>query len=135
MVAANAFVGGPAKSVRIRIFAYPPRGELNPSHLFSLRADPGELADLIEQRPEMAAELLAILDGEVYRAATLKAWEEWRRHNFAQFQRPARRGLYLDNSYTLKENPSSDCHEIINNALTGWTGEDEARAADWIRQG
>jgi len=105
-----------------------------PSRLFNLRDDPGELTDLYEQEPESAAELLAILDGEVDRKAALKSWEEWRRHNFAQFQRQAKRGLYLDSSYALKGNPSSDYHKIIDNALTGWTEEDEARVADWIRQ-
>lgn len=105
-----------------------------PSRLFNLRDDPGELNDLIEQELETAAELLAILDGEVDRRATLETWEEYRRHNFAQFQRQAMRGLYLDNSYALKEKPSSDYHEIVNNALTGWTEKDEARVADWIRQ-
>lgn len=105
-----------------------------PSRLFNLREDPGELNDRIEQEPEMAAELLAILDGEVDREATLKVWEEWRRHNFAQFQRQAKRGVYLDKSYSLKEAPSSDYYEIMNNAFTGWNKEDEARVADWLRQ-
>lgn len=105
-----------------------------PSRLFNLRDDPGELTDLIEQEPEMAAELLEILDGEVDRKAMLKAWEEWRRHNFSQFQRQARRGLYLDDTYSLAEAPSSDYHDIMNNAFTGWTREDEARVAEWIRQ-
>ncbi len=104
------------------------------SRLFNLSNDPGELTDLIEREPETAAELLAILDGEVDRKATLEVWHEWRRHNFAQFQRQARRGLYFDDSYALKGNPSSDYHEIINNALTGWTEEDEDRVADWIQQ-
>ena len=104
------------------------------SRLFNLRDDPGELNDLIEQEPETAAELLAILDGEVDRKASLKIWEEWRRHNFAQCQRQAKRGLYLDNSYALAGNPSSDYHEIVNNALTGWTEKDEARVADWVKQ-
>lgn len=101
------------------------------SRLFNLRQDPGELNDLVEQEPETAAELLLILDGEVDREATLGIWHDWRKHNFAQFQRQAKRGLYLDNSYALSEHPSSDYHEIINNALTGWTEEDEARVTNW----
>jgi hypothetical protein len=105
-----------------------------PSRLFNLRDDPGELNDLIAQEPETAAELLAILDGEVDRRATLETWEEYRRHNFAQFQRQAKRGLYLDSSYALKENPSSDYHEIVSNAFTGWTEKDEARVAGWMKQ-
>jgi len=106
---------------------YPPR-------LFNLRSDPQELNDLIEREPQTHAALLAILDGHVDREATLQVWHEWRRHNFAQFQRQARRGLYCDTSYALKGNPSSDYHEIVNNALTGWSEEDEDRVAEWIRQ-
>ncbi len=104
------------------------------SRLFNLRDDPGELNDVIKQEPGMAAELLAIIDAEVDREATLKVWQEWRKHNFAQFQRQAKRGLYDDNSYALKAKPSSDYHEIMNNAFTGWTGKDETRVADWLRQ-
>ena len=104
-----------------------------PSRLFNLRDDPGELNDLIERQPETAAELLSILDGEVDREAVLDVWREWRRHNFAQFQRQAKRGLYLDNSYDLSHAPSSDYREIVNNALTGWSDEDEARVNEWVR--
>jgi hypothetical protein len=102
--------------------------------LFNLRDDPGELNDLIGRQPEMAAELLAIIDAQVDRKATLKAWEEWRRHNFMQFRRQAKRGLYFDNTYGLREKPSSDYHEIIDNALTGWTEEDERRVDEWMQQ-
>lgn len=104
------------------------------SRLFNLRDDPDELNDLIEKEPDKAAELLAILDGEADRKATLEAWEEYRRHNFAQFQRQARRGLYLDASYSLMDTPSSDYDDIIHNVFTGWTDEDEARVADWLSQ-
>lgn len=100
--------------------------------LFNLRDDPGELNDLIGREPEIAAELLAMIDAQVDRKATLKAWEDWRRHAFAQFRRQAKRGLYLDDSYALSQSPSSDYHEIINNALTGWSKEDEARVVDWL---
>jgi arylsulfatase K len=105
------------------------------SRLFNLQDDPGELNDLITQEPDKAAKLLAILDSEVDRKATLDVWEQWRRHNFAQFQRQARRGLYLDSSYALSQNPSSDYREIVDNALTGWSEEDEARVADWMGHG
>ncbi|MBN1865512.1 MAG: sulfatase-like hydrolase/transferase [Victivallales bacterium] len=53
------------------------------SCLFDLRNDPGELNNLIDLEPETAAELLAIIDGEVDRKATLDLWHDWRRHNFA----------------------------------------------------
>ena len=103
-----------------------------PSRLFNLHDDPGELRDLMEQESETAAELLSILDGEVDRSAALEVWSEWRRHNFAQFQRQAKRGLYSDDSYALKGNPSSEYGDIMNNAFTGWTEEDEARVAEWL---
>jgi len=105
-----------------------------PSRLFNLREDPQELNDLIEQEPERAAELLVIIDNAVDRAETYKVWEEYRRHTFAQFRRQAKRGLYIDSSYGLRENPSSDYMDIMNNACTGWTEEDEARVVNWIGQ-
>lgn len=105
-----------------------------PSRLFNLRDDPGELNDLIDEEPDQAAALVAILNGEVDRGKTLKDWEDWRRHSFAQFQRQAGRGLFLDSSYSLRTRPSSDYAAIIDNALTGWTEQDEARVNDWLQQ-
>ena len=105
-----------------------------PSRLFNLREDPQELNDVIEQEPKRAAELLDIIDNAVDRAETYKVWEDYRRHTFAHFRRQAKRGLYVDNSYSLRENPSSDYMDIMNNACTGWTEEDEARVVNWIRQ-
>jgi len=103
-----------------------------PSRLFNLRKDPEELKDLIDQEPEIAVELLAIIDAEVDRAATVKIWEDYRRHNFAQFQRQAKNGLYYDCSYGLAENPSSDYHQLMNNTFTGWDEEDEDRGNAWL---
>jgi len=108
--------------------------EGHPSRLFNLKHDPEELHDLMAQEPETAAELLAILDREVDREAAVTTWEEWRKHSFAQFKRQAMRGLYHDNSYALKGNPSSDYSEIVNNALTGWSDEDETRVTDWLAE-
>lgn len=105
-----------------------------PSRLFNVREDPGELNDLIDREPEKAAELLAIIDSLLDRDATVKTWEDYRRHNFAQFQRQAKRGLYYDSSYGLKDNPSSDYHELMNNTFTGWDEEDEARANAWLAE-
>ncbi len=34
----------------------------------------------------------------------------------------------------LADNPSSDYHDIINNAFSGWTEEDEARVEDWVKE-
>lgn len=105
-----------------------------PSRLFNVADDPGELNDRIAQEPQKAAELLAILDAHADRAAALEAWEAYRRFHWAQFQRQAKRGLYLDNSYSLATRPSSDYREIMNNVFTGWSAADEARVAQWLRQ-
>ncbi len=106
-----------------------------PSRLYNLREDPEELDDRIDREPEKAAELLAILDAQADREATYRTWEAYRRHNFAQFQRQAKRGLYLDTSYSLAEHPSSDYHAIMDNAFTGWDDADEARVNAWLAEG
>ena len=106
---------------------YPPR-------LFNLREDPGELDDRIDREPEKAQQLLALLEEQVDRKATLQAWEDYRRHHFAEFRRQAKRGLYLDSSYSLADNPSSDYHDLMDNALTGWTEADEARVQRWLAE-
>ncbi len=107
--------------------------EGTPPRLFNLRDDPGELNDRAEAEPAKVAELLALLDAQVDRAETLRNWEEYRRHNFLQFHRQAQRGLYWDNSYSLRGNPSSDYRKILANAFTGWTDEDQARVLQWAR--
>ena len=104
-----------------------------PSRLFNVETDPGEIDDVVEREPEKAAELLAILDRAVDRRATLEAWEGWRRHNYAQFRRQAKRGLYLDDSYALRGCPSSDYRTLVDNALTGWSDQDEERATRWMQ--
>ena len=103
-----------------------------PSRLFNLKDDPEELHDLIEKEPARAAELLAIIDAQVDRAATYRTWEEHRRHNWAQFQRQAKDGLYYDNSYSLAANPSSDYRALMDNTFTGWTEKYEARVQAWL---
>lgn len=103
-----------------------------PSRLFNLINDPGELNDIIDQEPEKAQELLQILDAEIDRKEEVSNWTAWRKHNFAQFQRQAKRGLYEDDSYALRSNPSSDYKDLVNNAMTGWTDEDEARVNAWV---
>lgn len=104
-----------------------------PSRLFNVKEDPGELNDLIDQEPEKAAELLGIIDGVVDRKATVNIWEDYRRHNFAQFQRQANQGLYHDASYGLAGNPTSDYHRLMDNTFTGWDEKDEARVNAWLR--
>jgi len=102
------------------------------SRLFNLAADPQELTDLAEREPGRVAEMEALLATQVDRAATWRLWEQYRRQTFAQFQRQAKRGLYLDDSYSLRGKPSSDYQAIMNNAFTGWTDADEARVSQWL---
>lgn len=104
-----------------------------PSRLFNIADDPQELNDLVNMEPERVKEMENLLATQVDREETWRIWEEYRRHTFAQFQRQAKRGLYLDNSYSLETNPSSDYQEIMNNAFTGWDEEDEARVNQWLK--
>lgn len=103
-----------------------------PSRLFNLRENLGELNDLIQKEPEKAAELLRILDNVVDRKAVFEIWNNWRKFSFEQFQRQAKNGLYIDSSYGLKDNPSSNYNDLLNNTFTGWSEEDEERVAKWL---
>lgn len=106
-----------------------------PSRLFNLAEDPGELNDLARTETERVAQMTHVLESVVDRKETLRLWEEYRRNTFAQFRRQAKRGLYLDNSYSLRQCPSSDYREIMNNAFTGWDEDDEERVSNWLQQG
>jgi arylsulfatase K len=106
-----------------------------PSRLFNLSDDPEELRDLAEVEPEKVSELEALLDEQVDRQDTLARWTDYRKHAFAQFQRQAKRGLYWDHSYSLRGNPSSDYHALMDNAFTGWNEEDESRLNTWLKEG
>ncbi len=103
-----------------------------PSRLFNLAEDPGELNDLATIEPDRVREMTNLLESVIDRKETLRIWEDYRRHTFAQFQRQAKRGLYLDQGYSLRKSPSSDYREIMNNAFTGWSDEDETRVAQWL---
>ena len=103
-----------------------------PSRLFNLAEDPGELNDLAIIEPDRVRLMTELLESVLDRKETLGIWEDYRRHTFAQFQRQTRRGLYLDQGYSLRKSPSSDYREIMNNAFTGWNNEDEARVAQWL---
>ncbi len=103
-----------------------------PSRLFNLAEDPGELNDLAIIEPDRVRLMTELLESVLDRKETLGIWEDYRRHTFAQFQRQARRGLYLDQGYSLRKSPSSDYREIMNNTFTGWNDEDEARVAQWL---
>ena len=102
------------------------------SRLFNLSVDPQELNDLVAAEPERVAKMEKQLSSLVDREATLQTWEEYRRHTFAQFQRQAKLGLYWDDSYALRGNPSSEYEALMSNAFTGWDEEDEARVNQWL---
>jgi len=105
-----------------------------PSRLFNVAEDPQELNDLVETEPERVARMEKVISSVVDRIETLRIWEEYRRHTFAQFQRQAKRGLYWDSSYSLRGNPSSDYKKLMDNTFTGWDEEDEARVNRWLRR-
>lgn len=106
-----------------------------PSRLFNLADDPQELNDLATAQPQRVEAMTRLLDAQVDRQETWRLWEAYRRHTFAQFQRQAKRGLYVDDTYSLHDHPSSDYRDIMNNAFTGWDDADEARVAAWLNQG
>ena len=103
-----------------------------PSQLFNLADDPQELNDLAEAEPGRSAEMEKLISSVVDREATFRTWEAYRRHTFAQFQRQAKRGLFWDDSYALRGNPSSDYKTLMNNTFSGWDEEDEARVNQWL---
>lgn len=106
-----------------------------PTRLFNVVDDPQELNDLAAEKPDLVAELETLLSEQVDREETLRIWTDYRRHTFAQFQRQAKRGLYVDATYGLADKSSSDYREIMNNAFTGWNDEDEARVNRWLQEG
>jgi arylsulfatase A-like enzyme len=105
-----------------------------PSRLFNLADDPQELNDLGEAASDRVTEMGELLSSVVDRETTFRTWEAYRRHTFAQFQRQAKRGLYWDDSYALRGNPSSDYKTLMNNAFTGWDEDDESRVDQWLTQ-
>lgn len=103
--------------------------------LFNLARDAQELNDLVGAEPERVARMETLLGSVVDRKQTLRVWEDYRRHHFAQFQRQAKRGLYWDSSYGLRGHPSSEYKDLMNNTFAGWNEEDEARVNRWLNGG
>ena len=103
-----------------------------PAQLFDLEADPGELDDRSADQPgivrQLDAALRAILDVE----QTHRDVTAYNKEAFRQWQRQAKRGLYLDNSYGLRDNPSSEYWTIMDNAFTGYDQEDESQVERWL---
>ena len=103
-----------------------------PSQLFDIVNDPQELHDLGPERPEIVRKLDAELRKIVDYEQTHRDWQAYCKEEFRQWQRQAKRGLYMDNSYALRGNPSSDYWKIMDNCFTGYNQDDEARVENWL---
>lgn len=103
-----------------------------PAQLFDIEVDPQELHDVIAREPEVAraleAELRTIVDIEQTHANAMA----YNKEAFRQFRRQAQRGLYLDNSYGLRDCPSNDYWTIMENAFTGYNEDDERTVEAWL---
>ncbi|MFW6413813.1 MAG: sulfatase [Verrucomicrobiota bacterium] len=103
-----------------------------PSQLFDIESDPQELNDLLREEPQVAAqldeELRQIVDYEQTHCDVM----DYNKNAFKQWRRQAKRGVYVDSSYGLIGNPSSDYWEIMDNAFTGYSGEDERKVEKWL---
>jgi len=102
--------------------------------LFDVDADPQELDDLGIARPgvvrELEADLRAIVDCE----QTHRDVSAYNKAAFAQWRRQAQRGLYVDGSYALRDEPSSDYWRIMDNCFTGYDRQDEAKVEAWLAE-
>ena len=103
-----------------------------PSQLFDMVQDPGELVDLAQERPDVVRRLDAELRAMVDYEQTHKDWIQYCKEAFRQWRRQAKRGLYVDNSYGLVDNPSNDYWEIMDNSFTGYNQEDEETVNRWL---
>ena len=102
--------------------------------VFNLDDDPMELLDRAATEPEIVADLTEQLQQMVDMETTHADWIAYNKQAFREFQRQAKRGLYVDNAYGLKGCPSSDYMTIMDNAFTGWDASDEDRAAAWLAE-
>ncbi len=103
-----------------------------PCQLFDLAEDPGELHNLGEERPDIVAELDAALREVVDYEQCHRDWQDYCKSEFRQWQRQARRGLYVAGSYALAGNPSSDYRTIMDCCFTGYNDDDEKLVENWL---
>ena len=103
-----------------------------PAQLFDIEADPAELDDLAARRPEVVRHLDTTLRGIVDYEQTHRNVMAYNREAFRQWRRQARRGLYRDNAYGLRDNPSSDYRTIMNNAFDGFDDADDRKLDQWL---
>lgn len=103
-----------------------------PSQLFDIEADPGEIQDLCGCEAGIARQLDADLRALVDYEQTHRDVMAYNKNAFRQWRRQAKRGLYVDNSYGLREHPSSDYRAIMNNAFAGYSEADEEKVRQWL---
>jgi arylsulfatase K len=100
--------------------------------LYDIENDPGELVDLSEVHPDTAARLDADLRAVVDYERTHRDWTAYCKDAFRQWRRQAKRGLYVDASYALRNRPSNDYWAIMDNCFTGYDQDDEAKVEAWL---
>jgi arylsulfatase K len=100
--------------------------------LFDMENDPQEVHNLSAERPEVVEELDEELRSIVDYEQTHRDWLAYNKEAFREWRRQAKRGLYVDASYALRENPSTDYWAIMDNAFTGYNQEDEETVQRWL---
>jgi arylsulfatase K len=100
--------------------------------LFGIENDPQELSDLSREQPRVVElldeELRSIVDYD----RTHQDVVAYNKEAFRQWRRQAKRGLYVDASYALRESPSTDYWRIMDNCFTGYDQEDEEIVQRWL---
>ena len=105
-----------------------------PWQLFDVANDPGELRDLSREKPKVVAELDAELRKIVDYEQTHRHWQDYCKSAFRHWQRQAKRGLYVDDSYSLRDNPSAEYWTIMDNCFTGYDQNDEKTVEKWLSE-
>ncbi len=100
--------------------------------LFDIENDPQELNNQADNRPDVVQRLDKELRAVVDYDQVHQDWQQYCRQSFSQWRRQALRGLYVDSSYSLREKPSSDYWDIMDNCFTGYDKNDEARVLSWL---
>jgi arylsulfatase K len=101
--------------------------------LFDLENDPDELIDLAADHPDVIQRLDQELNSIVDCQKVHHDWQNYCKNAFTQWRRQAKRGLYVDNSYSLRNNPSSDYWAIMGNCFTGYDQSDEEKVNQWLK--
>ena len=100
--------------------------------LFDMENDPQELHDLSQEHPDVVQQLDEELRSIVDYEQTHQDLLAYNKEAFREWRRQAKRGLYVDGSYALREHPSTDYWKIMDNCFTGYDEEDEATVQRWL---